>query len=134
MSDEQRLVGLIYAAANLKRYATTFNLPTPTNVEMLYDENLSNTDLSGTSKAKKPKHNLPAQPTPFIGRITQIAAIKELLLRTDTHLVTLLGPGGTGKTRLSLQVAEDLLDQFPNGVYFISLADDTDANQFISRV
>ena len=50
------------------------------------------------------------------------------------HLVTLLGPGGTGKTRLSLQVAQELLDQFPNGVYFVPLADDTDANQFISRV
>ncbi len=46
-------------------------------------------------------------------RRTQIAAIKELLLRTDTHLVTLMGPGGTGKTRLSLQVAQELLDQFP---------------------
>lgn len=57
-----------------------------------------------------------------------------MLLRTDTHLVTLLGPGGTGKTRLSLQVAQELLHQFPNGVYFVPLADDTDANQFISRV
>ena len=57
-----------------------------------------------------------------------------LLLRTDTHLVTLLGPGGTGKTRLSLQVAQEMLDQFPNGVYFVPLADDTDVNQLISRV
>ncbi len=45
-----------------------------------------------------------------------------------------MGPGGTGKTRLSLQVAQELLDQFPNGVYFVPLADDTDASQFISRV
>ncbi len=134
MSDEQRLSGLIYAAVNLRRYAATFNLPMPTNVELLYDENQISEDSQGTSQAKKPKHNLPTQPTPFIGRAKQLAAIKELLLHADTHLVTLMGPGGTGKTRLSLQVAQELLEQFPSGVYFVPLADDTDATQFISRV
>ncbi|HAV77575.1 MAG TPA: hypothetical protein DCX53_09515 [Anaerolineae bacterium] len=128
--DEQRLGGLIYAAANLKRYAAMFKLPVPTNVELLYDENQSN-QISG---AREQKHNLPAQPTPFIGRSKQIAQIKDLLLRKDTHLVTLMGPGGTGKTRLSLQVAQELLDQFRDGVYFVPLADDTDPDQFISRV
>jgi predicted ATPase len=132
--DEQRLAGLIYASANLKRYATSFNLPLPTNVELLYDENQSDTDSSGTSKAKKAKHNLPIQLTPFIGRATQIVAIKELLQRADVHLVTLLGPGGTGKTRLSLQVAREMLDQFHHGVFFVPLADDTNANQLISRI
>ena len=132
LSDEQRLAGLIYAAANLRRYAATFNLPLPTNVELLYDENQSDAYSSGTSKAKKSK--LPAQPTPFIGRTAQIAALKELLLRSDVRLVTLIGSGGTGKTRLSLRVAEEMLDQFPQGVFFIPLADDNDANQFISRV
>ena len=79
-------------------------------------------------------HNLPVQLTPFIGRGTQIVAIKELLQRADVHLVTLLGPGGTGKTRLSLQVAQEMLDQFRHGVFFVPLADDTNANQLISRV
>ena len=134
LPDEQRLGGLIYAAANLKRFAATFNLPLPTNVELLYDENQISEDSQSPSKAKPPKHNLPSQPTPFIGRTKLIAALKDLLLQADTHLVTLLGPGGTGKTRLSLQVAQELLDQFPNGVYFVPLADDTDANQLISRV
>jgi hypothetical protein len=132
--DEQRLAGFIYAAANLKRYAATFKLSLPTNVELLYDENQSDEDSHGISQTKKPKHNLPAQPTPFIGRTKQLTAIKELLLNPETRMVTLLGSGGTGKTRLSLQVAQELLDQFPNGVYFVPLADDTDANQFISRV
>jgi predicted ATPase len=83
---------------------------------------------------KKPPHNLPAQPTPFIGRTAQIAALKELILNPDVRLVTLLGPGGTGKTRLSLQVAQEVLDQFPQGVFFVPLADDTDSNQLVSRV
>src|SRR5215216_1393996 len=51
--DEQRLAGLIYATANLKRYATSFNLPLPTNVELLYDENPSEADSSGISKTMK---------------------------------------------------------------------------------
>src|SRR6185436_18251125 len=90
--------------------------------------------LSVPSKAKRPLHNLPAQPTPFIGRTAQIAALKELILQPEVHLVTLMGPGGTGKTRLSLQVAQEVLDHFLQGVFFVPLADDTDANQFISRV
>lgn len=134
MSDEQRLAGLIYACANLRRYANTFDLPLPTDVELLYDENEFDTDAPGVAKTKRLKHNLPVQRTPFIGRAAQIAAIKELLQNEDVHLVTLLGPGGTGKTRLSLQVAQDLLDHFPRGVFFVPLADDTDADQLVSRV
>ncbi len=120
--DEGRLGGLIYAAANLKRYAAIFKLPLPTEVELLYDVNQLNVDSQGTPQAKKPKHNLPSQPTPFIGRATQIAAIKELLLRPDVRLATLTGPGGTGKTRLALQTASELTDRFTDGVYFVDLA------------
>jgi predicted ATPase len=124
MSDEQRLAGLIYAAANLKRYASTFNLSLPTNVELLYDENQTSADSPGTPRAKKPKHNLPAQPTQFIGRQAEITSVKNLLMRDsqDIRLVTLTGPGGTGKTRLALQVASELADRFTDGVYFVDLA------------
>ena len=59
LPDEQRLTGLIYAAANLRRYTTTFNLPLPTNVELLYDENQSDADSPGISRDKEGE----AQPT-----------------------------------------------------------------------
>jgi len=130
LPEEQRLAGLIYAAANLKRFAATFKLPQPANVELLFDEH----QAAAFSAAKKSQHNLPAQPTPFIGRAAQLAALQELILKPEIRLVTLLGPGGTGKTRLSLQVARAVLDQFPDGVVFVPLADDTDEHQFLARL
>jgi predicted ATPase len=122
--DEQRLAGLVYAAANLKRYSATFNLPLPTGVELLYDENQSGADSPGIQKAKQPKHNLPAQPTRFIGRQAEVTAVKDLLMRDpqDVRLVNLTGPGGTGKTRLALQTASELADRFTDGVHFVDLA------------
>jgi predicted ATPase/class 3 adenylate cyclase len=68
-------------------------------------------------------NNLPVQLTSFIGREQQIKAIKQEL---EYHrLVTLTGPGGIGKTRLSIQVATDLLDVFQHGVWFVELANVT---------
>jgi predicted ATPase/class 3 adenylate cyclase/DNA-binding CsgD family transcriptional regulator len=67
-------------------------------------------------------NNLPVQPTPFLGREHEVAAIRDLLHREDVRLVTLTGPGGTGKTRLGLQVAADLSDLFASGVFFVNLA------------
>ena len=68
--------------------------------------------------------NLPLQLTSFVGRELEIAEIKETL--TNTRLVTLTGSGGTGKTRLSLQIASEILDRFKDGVWFIELAPITD--------
>jgi len=66
--------------------------------------------------------NLPAQTTTFIGRETEVAAVVHLLSRSDVRLLTLTGPGGTGKTRLSLQAAAEMLEQFADGVCFVPLA------------
>jgi predicted ATPase/class 3 adenylate cyclase len=67
-------------------------------------------------------NNLPSQPTPFIGREREIAAVLGLLRNPAVRLVTLTGAGGTGKTRLSLQVAAEVLDEFEHGVWFVELA------------
>jgi predicted ATPase/class 3 adenylate cyclase len=66
--------------------------------------------------------NLPAQPTPFIGRDRELAAVLGLLRREDVRLVSLTGAGGTGKTRLALQAAADVLDAYEHGVFFVDLA------------
>jgi predicted ATPase/DNA-binding winged helix-turn-helix (wHTH) protein len=76
---------------------------------------------SGSSPAPAARiHNLPAQLSSFVGREREIAELKELL--GTTRLVTLTSMGGTGKTRLSLQVAADLTDDYPDGVWFVELA------------
>jgi predicted ATPase/class 3 adenylate cyclase len=74
-------------------------------------------------------HNLPVQLTSFIGRETEIEEIKHLL---DTaHMVTLTGPGGTGKTRLSQEVSAQLLQTFPDGVWLVELAPLSDPSQIV---
>jgi len=65
---------------------------------------------------------LPVPATPFLGRERELAEVVSLLTRVDARLVTLTGPGGTGKTRLALQAAADASDNFPDGVYWVPLA------------
>jgi predicted ATPase/class 3 adenylate cyclase len=79
-------------------------------------------------------NNLPLQPTPFLGRGREVTAVAALLLRPTVRCVTLTGPGGTGKTRLALQVAADLLDDFRDGVFFIPLAPLADPGLVLSAI
>ena len=67
-------------------------------------------------------NNLPTQPTPLIGREREVAEVLDLLRHANVRLVTLTGTGGTGKTRLALQSAAELIDEFEDGVFFVSLA------------
>ena len=79
-------------------------------------------------------NNLPLQLTSFIGRKREIEEVTALLISGDNsdyyhRLVTLSGTGGTGKTRLSLQVAAELFEHYPDGVWFLELAALTDGAQ-----
>jgi len=79
-------------------------------------------------------HNLPAQLTTFIGRVREVAAVRARLLDPAVRLLTLTGPGGTGKTRLSLQVAADLIPAYPDGVWFVALAPVSDAPLVVNAI
>jgi predicted ATPase/class 3 adenylate cyclase len=79
-------------------------------------------------------NNLPAQTTSFVGQEQEIAEVRELMLNPGVRLLTLSGPGGTGKTRLALQVAAGLLDAFEHGVFFVALAPVHDPDDVLSAI
>jgi predicted ATPase len=85
-------------------------------------------------QAERRPTNLPAQRTGFVGREKEVAAAKELLLRQNVHLATITGPGGIGKTRLAVQVASELVEDFPGGTHFVSLSSLTDPGMVISTI
>ena len=74
------------------------------------------------SSSTAPKGNLPRPLTSFIGREQEVAAVCALLSRDDIRLTTLVGPGGVGKTRLALKVADRMVDAFADGIWFVPLA------------
>ena len=80
------------------------------------------------------RNNLPLQPTPLVGRERAVEEVCERLRQRDVRLLTLTGPGGTGKTRLSLQAGADLLEDFEHGVCFVELATETDPELIVSEV
>ena len=82
--------------------------------------------LSSQSASASRPTNLPDAPTSFVGRAKEVAAVVTLVQESDGRLVTLTGPGGTGKTRLALQVGNALLDRFQDGIFFVDLAALTD--------
>ncbi len=73
-------------------------------------------------KLKPRPMTLPVQRTGFVGRKKEVAALKELLMRQETGLLTVTGPGGMGKTRLAVQVAGELVEHFPGGIHFVPLS------------
>ena len=82
------------------------------------------TDLPPISREASHPNNLPVQVASFIGRDREAADLADLV--RNRPLVTLHGPGGVGKTRLAVETADDLLEEFPDGVWFVDLAAVTD--------
>jgi predicted ATPase/tetratricopeptide (TPR) repeat protein/DNA-binding XRE family transcriptional regulator len=84
----------------------------------------------------KARHQLPPQPTSFIGREEELAALEALLHAADTRLITIVGPGGMGKTRLAVATAENQLAarRFAHGVTFVSLASLNEPGEIVSAL
>src|SRR5215207_7283114 len=78
--------------------------------------------------------SLPTPLTRLIGREAEVEALRTTLRRDDVRFVTLTGAGGTGKTRLAIAVAVDMLEVFPDGVVFVDLSPLTDADLVVPTV
>jgi len=89
---------------------------------------------SPTHPAKANMLRLPPQLTPFIGRTTEVGEISERLADPACRLLTLVGSGGIGKTRLSIQVAAQMADTFAQGVYFVPLQAVQSANFLLTAI
>ncbi|MUL64639.1 LuxR family transcriptional regulator [Mycobacterium sp. CBMA 234] len=100
------------------------DLPRPEHVMQLCHPDLIN-EFAPLRTAKPARaHNLPAQLTSFVGRTAQLGTLRVSL--TEHRLVTLTGAGGAGKTRMAVEVSSQLVDKFPDGVWYVDLAPITD--------
>jgi predicted ATPase len=90
--------------------------------------------LSAYQQRQTSLSNLPSPLNTFIGREQEIITIRNLLRQPGVRLVTLIGPGGVGKTRLALQVASEMLREFPDGVFFVALASITNPQVVFSTI
>ncbi|MGD8865879.1 MAG: NB-ARC domain-containing protein, partial [Anaerolineales bacterium] len=124
--EELRIAGLIYAAANLKQFLNLFGLTGPSGATELITSKDSNKQGYQLTTPSVQRHNLPSTLTNFIGRRAEVDGLKDLVLRDDVRLVTLTGPGGTGKTRFAVEAAYRMQDDFSSGVYFVDLSGVTD--------
>jgi predicted ATPase len=81
------------------------------------------------------RHNLPLQTTPFVGRTQELTDLEGMLVSADCRLISLIGPGGMGKTRLSIEAATRQLEiGYPHGVYFVPLASLSDSMPLLATV
>ena len=102
------------------------DLDRPEHVSQLRHPDLPPNATPLVSSGAPPPNNLPTQLTSFVGRTREIATVLELM--HANRMVTLLGTGGAGKTRLSLRVAEEAADRHPDGVWFVDLTPVEDPN------
>ena len=114
IQDEPETITRLFELAQTNRtYTGNQRDPNGKNV-------LNRTDQAAAPEIARP-HNLPIQLTFFIGREKEIAELKQLITARMARLVTLTGSGGVGKTRLAIRVAEELLDDFGDGVWLVEL-------------
>ncbi len=98
------------------------------------DRYAAKTSTATTAAAIAKTSNLPVPLTPLVGREKELAAIVERMSEAGVRLVTITGPGGMGKTRLSLAAAEQLAEKFADGAYLVPLATITDPVLFIAAI
>jgi len=118
--DGQRSAALAQYEICRRALAEELGLEPTDETTALYEQ-IQTTDPETRFLRKNPV-SLPPSPTPFVGREEELANLAELLANPDCRMVTILGPGGIGKTRLALEAAEQQSGAFAHGVHFVPLA------------
>ncbi len=113
---------LFLAPSTVKWYVRQLNAKLDTRNRKEIVSRASALGLLATQTTQREVHNLPAMTTPFIGREDALHDVRSLLHQEQLRLITIQGPGGIGKTRLAVEVARALVDQYRDGVYFVDLA------------
>jgi predicted ATPase/DNA-binding SARP family transcriptional activator len=124
--DGQRSAALSQYETCRRVLAEELGIEPSTKTRELYEQiRLGTLDIQTTQQPHVPSipvHHLPVQLTPFVGRELELAQLGRLLVDPDCRCITLVGPGGIGKTRLALQAAGNHLNEFAQGAAFVSLA------------
>jgi predicted ATPase len=108
--------------------------PSPTQLTRDLEPSHVVKEASPTKSEKHASLILPFQPTAFVGRVTELAEIDALLGDPACRLLTLVGPGGIGKTRLAIEVATHQMERFQDGVVFVDLGSISTPNQIVSVI
>jgi DNA-binding CsgD family transcriptional regulator len=136
LSNHEIADKLFLAPNTVKWYVRQINSKLDTNNR---DEIVVVAQALGLLNSEKPivapiKHNLPYQTSLFIGRDTELDELHAMLKKPEIRLLTILAQGGMGKTRIALEAAEQQLNHFQHGVYFVPLQPLSDSSQIIPHI
>ncbi|HRL12007.1 MAG TPA: LuxR C-terminal-related transcriptional regulator [Aggregatilineales bacterium] len=123
LSNQEIADRLFLSVSTVKWYVRQLNSKLDTtNREEIVQRAYSLGLLQDASQTTPAVHNLPQHPTPFVGRRSELADVQRLLLQEDVRLLTILAPGGMGKTRLAVQASDALAVRFADGVHYVDLS------------
>jgi predicted ATPase/transcriptional regulator with XRE-family HTH domain len=134
LGDEAEAIQTLWQSANQKELLDEAWLNTVLHQQQQTVTARPNADEKQTTSDRAVFNNLPFQPTTFIGRANELTQIAGILSSSECRLLTLLGPGGVGKTRLALEVVSGLTEKFRDGVVFVPLASLVTANQIVAAM